>query len=170
MQEPAGHAPWLVGALLDLQADVAELAGAAMHPRIRDYFEAVGCAGVQDDAVAHCAAFVGAHLRWTGQAIPSLPLRARSYLRIGRSLGALVEPWPIGAVAVFRRAPSDPGPEELDALGHVGFLLGWTEGQVVLIGANQRWHGLDRVSIAPFHRNLLLDVRWPQPPREAQTR
>ena len=56
-----------------------------------------------------------------------------------------------GAVAVLSRG-SDP------SAGHVGFLLGETDGHVLLLGGNQG----DAVSVAAFPKTRLLGFRWPQ--------
>jgi lysozyme family protein len=73
---------------------------------------------------------------------------ARSYLAWGETLS---EPR-TGAVAVLSRG-SDP------SLGHVGFLVGLTPSEAVLLGGNQG----DAVSVATFPRSRLLGLRWPTP-------
>ncbi|WP_296205062.1 glycosyl hydrolase 108 family protein, partial [uncultured Hyphomicrobium sp.] len=73
-------------------------------------------------------------------------LMARSYLAWGE---ALAEPR-MGAVAVFSRG-SDP------ALGHVGFWLGESDGDVVLLGGNQG----NQVSVVRYSKERLIGLRWP---------
>ncbi len=70
---------------------------------------------------------------------------ARSYLSWGE---ALSEPRP-GAIAVLSRG-FDP------RLGHVGFLVGATSNDVILLGGNQG----DAVRVQPFPRSRLLGLRW----------
>ncbi|MCK9912991.1 hypothetical protein MXD81_27815, partial [Microbacteriaceae bacterium K1510] len=62
---------------------------------------------------------------------------ARSYLQWGEALGEAR----FGAIAVLSRG-SDP------AAGHVGFLVGETQGHVVLLGGNQG----DAVGVAAYPR------------------
>ena len=76
-------------------------------------------------------------------------LMARSYLDWGQ---ALEDPH-TGAVAVLSRG-SDP------SLGHVGFLVGLTASDVVLLGGNQG----DAVSVRAFPRARLVGLRWPSGP------
>src|SRR5581483_849958 len=95
--------------------------------------------------VAWCAAFVGACLERAGVA-GTRSLMARSYLAWGEPL-----PEPrTGAVAVLSRG-SDA------SLGHVGFLVGLTPSQAILLGGNQG----DAVSVAAFPRSRLVGLRWP---------
>jgi len=95
--------------------------------------------------VAWCAAFVGACLERAG-IVGTRSLMARSYLAWGQ---ATTEPR-TGAIAVLSRG-SDP------SLGHVGFLVGLTASDVILLGGNQG----DAVSVQAFPRSRLLDLRWP---------
>ncbi len=139
MEQPA----WLERAWREL--GVGERAGAADNPAIGGFFRDAGHAEVHDDEVAWCAAFVGACLERAGVA-STRSLAARSYLDWGRKL----EEGRLGAVAVLSRGP-DP------ALGHVGFVIGETERQLLLLGGNQA----DRVSVAAFEKSRLLGYRWP---------
>lgn len=134
---------WLAHAWADLGQ--REGAGERDNPRIMQYYRDVGFADVHHDEVAWCAAFVGACLERAG--IPSTRLLlARSYLQHGAALSG-GRP---GAIAVLSRG-NDP------ALGHVGFWLGETTTQVILLGGNQA----DAVSVAAFDKSRLLALRWP---------
>ena len=77
---------------------------------------------------------------------------ARSYLAWGE---ALDEPR-TGAIAVLSRG-ADP------SLGHVGFLVGLTASDIVLLAGNQG----DAVSVQAFPRSRLVGVRWPARARRA---
>ena len=123
----------------------SERPGARANPRIVALFRDAGHPKVVRDEVAWCAAFCGACLERAGiRATRSL--MARSYLTWGVPLSAPR----MGAVAIFSRG-ADP------ALGHVGFWLGETDKDVVLLGGNQG----NAVSVARYPKSRLLALRWP---------
>lgn len=123
----------------------AERAGARANPRIVAMFRDAGHPKVTRDEVAWCAAFVGACLERSGAA-STRSLMARSYLQWGEPLSAPRA----GAVAVLSRGRNA-------ALGHVGFWLGETDRDVVLLGGNQG----NAVSVARYPKARLLGFRWP---------
>jgi uncharacterized protein (TIGR02594 family) len=134
---------WLELAWSDL--GVAEATGPASNPDVVRYYAEVGHAAVTDDAVAWCAAFLGACLERAGIG-STRSLMARSYLSWGEPLSEERH----GAIAVLSRG-SDP------SLGHVGFLVGTTASRLILLGGNQG----DAVCVDPFPRSRLLGLRWP---------
>lgn len=125
----------------------AERAGSRANSRIVAMFRDAGHPAVKSDEVAWCAAFLGASLE-RGGLRSTRSLMARSYLAWGEPLA---EPR-MGAVAVFSRG-SNP------TAGHVGFWLGETEKDVVLLGGNQG----NAVSVARYPKSRLLGLRWPSP-------
>jgi uncharacterized protein (TIGR02594 family) len=137
------EARWLNEAWRELGE--AERAGARENPRIVAMFRDVGHPEVVRDETAWCAAFCGACLERAGIA-STRSLLARSYLKWGASL---IAPR-IGAIAVLTRG-SDPGK------GHVGFWLGETDDDVILLGGNQK----NAVSVQRFPKSRLLALRWP---------
>ncbi|KAB2911619.1 MAG: TIGR02594 family protein [Hyphomicrobiaceae bacterium] len=134
---------WLDFAWGDL--GVAEAAGTKNNARVVRYYAEVGHSEVADDEVAWCAAFLGACLE-RGGIRSTRSLMARSYLSWGE---AIAEPR-YGAVAVLSRG-FDP------RLGHVGFLVGTTSDDLILLAGNQG----DCVSVQAFPRTRLLGLRWP---------
>lgn len=136
-------APWLAQAWRELGQ--AEHAGTRENPRIVAMFREVGHPDVTRDEVAWCAAFCGACLERAGIA-STRSLLARSYLKWGASL---IDPR-VGAIAVLSRG-TDPGQ------GHVGFWLGETDDDVILLGGNQT----NAVSVQRFPKSRLLALRWP---------
>jgi uncharacterized protein (TIGR02594 family) len=134
---------WLELAWGDL--GIAETPGAADNPRVVRYFAEVHQSGIAHDAVAWCAAFVGACLE-RASIRSTRSLMARSYL----AWGVPAEEARLGAVAVLSRG-FDP------RLGHVGFLVGETSAGLILLGGNQS----GRVCVEAFPRNRLLALRWP---------
>ena len=134
---------WLELAWADL--GVAEGPGEANNPRVVRYYADAGHPEVRADEVAWCAAFVGACLERAGVG-STRSLMARSYLAWGE---ALAEPR-TGAITVLSRG-DDP------SLGHVGFLVGLTASDIVLLAGNQG----DAVSVQAFPRSRVVGVRWP---------
>ena len=134
---------WLDAAWGDF--GVAEIAGARDNTRVVRYYADVGHPQVDNDEVAWCAAFLGACLERSGFR-STRSLMARSYLGWGEPAA---DPR-YGAIAVFSRG-SDP------RLGHVGFLVGETAADIILLGGNQG----DTVSVQAFPRARLLGLRWP---------
>jgi uncharacterized protein (TIGR02594 family) len=122
-----------------------EVAGRGTNTRIAGFFRDAGHPQIKDDETAWCAAFLGAVLERAGIR-STRSLRARSYLAWGETL----ETARLGAVAVLSRG-SNP------ALGHVGFVVGETHDEIVLLGGNQS----NAVTVAAFDRSRLLALRWP---------
>lgn len=136
---------WLEYAWADLR--LAETPGSGNSAKVVRYFAEVGHDAVTDDETAWCAAFLGACLERAG-IHSTRSLMARSYL----GWGAAVAEAPYGAIAVLSRG-FDP------RLGHVGFLVGSTSAQIMLLGGNQG----NSVSVEGFPRSRLLALRWPAP-------
>lgn len=153
MYEPFTQPPWLAPAWAELGQH--EIAGNSANPRIRDLFTDAGHPEIASDEVAWCAAFVSACLERADQR-STRSLLARSYLDWGDALAAPAPgqlPFRAGAVVVLSR---DPDP----AAGHVGFLVGETADNFMLLGGNQS----NGVTVAPFAKSRVLAVRWPHLP------
>lgn len=107
---------------------MTEYPGAKHNEAVVDMFRQVGHGWVEDDETPWCAAFVGSVLAQIG--IPHTgKLNARSYLDWGQPVPLRqVQP---GDVCVLSRGnPSGP-------YGHVGFVVRFDGGSVVLRGGNQ---------------------------------
>lgn len=108
----------------------------------------------ESDEVPWCSGFVG-FCCWILNVPGSKSLRARSWLLVGRPIG-LEEARAGGDVVVFKRGGgSQPGPEVIEAPGHVAFFAGLEAGDVLVLGGNQS----DSVSIARYPRDRVLGVR-----------
>ncbi len=140
---------------------IAELPGAADSPWIRAWLMAVGIDGSDAaDDIPWCAAFVN-HIAWLLD-LPRPahnPAAARRWLTVGRPLD--VEEAAIGfdVVILARGGGHQPGPDVLDAAGHVGFFAGradmlGTPG-VFVLGGNQA----DAVSTSRFLMPRVLGIR-----------
>ena len=125
-----------------------ESPGTKNNPVVVQYYADSGNAGIRDDSVAWCAAFVGAMLRRCD--LPSTgTLTARDYLKYGTPLD---EP-KLGCIVVFTRGNSTWE-------GHVAFYVGETANNIKVLGGNQS----NSVSIASYPKSKLLGYRWPVEP------
>lgn len=143
LAKPMPQPPWMPVAWTELGQ--REIAGAGTNPRIAAYFRRAGHPEIRDDETAWCAAFVGFCLEDAGLK-STRSLAARSYLTWGAATDLPVP----GAITVLSRS-SDP------SLGHVGFLAGFTDTRVYLLGGNQS----GSVSVAAFDRSRVLGFRLP---------
>jgi len=109
------------------------------------------------DEIAWCSAFINFCAFILGLT-RSHSLAARSWLSVGSvlSLMDLAGATTGNEVVILKRAGSgQPGPEVLDALGHVGIYAGADERGVYLLAGNQA----NQVSIEPFPVDRVLGVR-----------
>ena len=111
----------------------------------------------KDDDVPWCSAFVN-YICWLLDLPRSKSLRARSWLAIGRPV-ELDEAERGFDVVVLSRGPNPPGPEVIEAPGHVGFYAEYYRlidaPEVHLLGGNQD----DSVSIKHYPTSRVLGVR-----------
>lgn len=107
----------------------------------------------KDDEVPWCSGFVN-YIAWLLRLPRSKNLRARSWLGVG---------WPIhvndaragfDVVILKRGGVIQPGPEVMDAPGHVGFYAGRDE-RLLILGGNQS----DGVNITAYNSDRLLGCR-----------
>jgi uncharacterized protein (TIGR02594 family) len=134
---------WLTLAWEDL--GIAETPGLRHTQRVLAYYADVGHAQISNDETAWCAAFLGSCLERAG-VVSTRSLLARSYIDWGDPAPS---PRP-GTIAVLSRG-DDP------ALGHVGFVVGSTPTDIILLGGNQS----DAVTVEVFPRARLLALRRP---------
>lgn len=115
----------------------------------------------EHDEVPWCSGFVN-YVAWLLRLPRSKSLRARSWLRIGRPV-PLSEARPgFDVVILSRGSGPQPGPDVIEAPGHVGF-FGLVEphgdpslhGRIHVLGGNQS----DSVNLTPYSADRLLGVR-----------
>ncbi len=107
----------------------------------------------EGDEVPWCSAFTN-HICWLARLPRSKDLRARSWLTIGKGINLdKAEP---GDIIVLKRGKGEqPGPEVLDAPGHVGFYAGRFGEFIEILGGNQS----DTVKVSRYPTKRLLGVR-----------
>lgn len=107
----------------------------------------------EGDEVPWCSAFTN-HICWLARLPRSKDLRARSWLTIGKGINLdNAEP---GDIIVLKRGKGEqPGPEVLDAPGHVGFYAGRFGEFIEILGGNQS----DTVKVSRYPVKRLLGVR-----------
>ena len=137
------------------QLNTREAPGAAENPAIIRYFSTIGRNDITSESTAWCGAFAAFCLHDAG--IP-LALRkdellvARAYLKQGTELA--VTDLRYGALVILDRDGGE------DWWAHVGFVVGWTDLHVQVLGGNQR----NAVNVMSFSRSKIIGVRWPVPP------
>jgi len=108
----------------------------------------------ENDEVPWCSAFMN-YVAWLLRLPRSKRLRARSWLLVGQSI-ALEEALPGFDVVILKRGGGNqPGPEVIEAKGHVGWYAGTEGDRVLLLGGNQS----NSVSIARYPKNRILGIR-----------
>lgn len=108
----------------------------------------------QGDDVPWCSAFAN-YVAWLLRLPRSKSLQARSWLSVGEVV-TLDKAEPGFDVVVFKRGGGrQPGPDVIDAPGHVGFYAGIEGNQILVLGGNQS----DAVCIGRYPKADLLGVR-----------
>jgi len=131
---------------------IQEVGGAVDNPMIMSMLK-LDNAWPEDDEVPWCSAFTN-YVAWLLRLPRSKDLRARSWLTIGK--GIMLDDAEVGDVIVIKRGKgSQPGPEVIDAPGHVGFYAGRFGELIEVLGGNQS----DTVKISRYHKSRLLGVR-----------
>jgi uncharacterized protein (TIGR02594 family) len=106
----------------------------------------------QDDATPWCSGFAN-WVAWNLGLERTRSLRARSWLFVGRPVELANAKR--GDVVIFSRGRWTPGPEVLEAPGHVAFFSHYDNGKIYVVGGNQG----DKVSLRGYSDNRLLGIR-----------
>ena len=136
-----------------------EIGGSVDNPQIMAMLK-LDADWPEEDEVPWCSAFAN-YVCWLLRLPRSKSLRARSWLRIGK--GILLNEARAGDIVILQRGKGEqPGPEVIEAPGHVGFYAGYIPGPVggelgliEVLGGNQS----DTVKISRYPRSRLLGVR-----------
>jgi len=135
-----------------------EVRGQLDNPQVMAFLTA-DAGWPEHDEVPWCSGFVN-YIAKLMRLPRSKSLRARSWLEVGRPI--LDTEWgdqSIGyTTVILKRGHGDqPGPEVINAPGHVGWLAGYDadRGLVHILGGNQS----NQVSVAAYSANRILGVR-----------
>ena len=136
---------------------VREVAGSVDNPQIMAMLK-LDNTWPTNDEVPWCSAFVN-YICWLLKLPRSKDLRARSWLLVGRiiDIDNVVEQPEKGfdIVIIKRGIGQQPGPDVINAQGHVGFFVEF-EGQFVkILGGNQA----DSVNVSRFLAEDILGIR-----------
>ena len=152
----AGEAGMISVGLFDLAqrfVGVKELPGEGSNPMVLAMLK-LDAGWPEDDEVAWCSAFVN-YICWLCRAPRSKSLRARSWLQVGHAIEHAAATVGRDVVIIKRGKEPQPGPEVIEAQGHVGFYAGHEGGNVLILGGNQG----NQVSIAAFPWASVLGIR-----------
>lgn len=132
---------------------IKEAPGAADNPAVLAMLQ-LDAKWVRSDDVHWCSAFAN-YVCWLLNLPRSKSLAARSWLKVGTPI-SIHEAKPGFDVVVFSRGTGpQPGPQVLDAPGHVAFFAARSPGMVRVVGGNQS----DAVTIAVYPADRVLGVR-----------
>jgi uncharacterized protein (TIGR02594 family) len=132
---------------------VKEVSGKASNPQILTMLK-LDDPWPDDDAVPWCSAFAN-YIAWLLRLPRSKSLRARSWLNVGEVIALEAAEPGFDVVILKRGGAQEPGPEVIDAPGHVGFFAGLDGTRVLVLGGNQG----DSVSISAYLKKNVLGVR-----------
>ena len=131
---------------------VKEIAGIASNELILKMLK-LDHSWPEGDHVPWCSAFVN-YIAWQLDLPRSKSLRARSWLKIGQPININIAKAEYDIV-IMKRGKNQPGPEIIDAPGHVGFFEGFDDKFVYVLGGNQS----DEVNISAYRRDSILGIR-----------
>lgn len=132
---------------------IKEVAGKVSNPQILTMLQ-LDDSSIQNDEIPWCSAFVN-YICWLLRLPRSKSLAARSWLQVGASIGVQEAEAGFDIVILKRGGGGQPGPEVINAPGHVGFYAGFEGETVVILGGNQS----DSVNVSRFPFDNILGVR-----------
>lgn len=148
----------MVVSLYDIAAryiGIKGIAGSSDHPLIQWWLSLCGFGFDAHDEVPWCSAFING-MAWQIDLPRSKSAAARSWLMVGARVPSNSAPVAqVGAIVVLSRGSNQPGPEVINAPGHVGLFHSYEGETVRLLGGNQS----DGVSIASFPKSAILGIR-----------
>ncbi|MBU1740024.1 MAG: TIGR02594 family protein, partial [Proteobacteria bacterium] len=106
------------------------------------------------DHVPWCSAFIN-YVAWLLRLPRSKSLMARSWLLVGKPVPKEEAEVGFDVVVLKRGGANQPGPEKIDAPGHVGLFAGREGKKVLILGGNQS----DAVNVSLYPETLVLGVR-----------
>jgi len=138
----------------NLFKDVQEVEGPESHPLILAALR-MAAEWPENDEVPWCAAVPFMVCQALGLPRPKAAgLMARAWLGVGQSV-PLEDAAPGFDLVILARGEDAPGPEVLNAPGHVGYFLGVHGSKVLVWGGNQT----DAFNLAYFPSSRILGIR-----------
>lgn len=132
---------------------VKEVAGSVDNPQVMAFLR-LDNTWPENDEVPWCSAFAN-YVAWLLRLPRSKNLRARSWLTVGQGV-SLEEARPGFDIVILKRGSGEqPGPEVIEAPGHVGFYAGRVGSLIEVLGGNQG----DTVNVSRYPVSRLLGVR-----------
>lgn len=132
---------------------IEELGTQADHPLIQWWLSLCGFGHNASDEVPWCSAFLNG-MCWQLRLPRTKSAMARSWLSLGTAVD-LHDAHKGDVVILKRGAEPQPGPDVLNAPGHVGLYSGMVPGTIFLLAGNQG----NQVSVAGFDVGRILGVR-----------
>ncbi len=132
---------------------IREVSGSSANPQILAMLR-LDQEWPEDDVVPWCSAFTN-YIAWLLRLPRSKSLRARSWLLVGRPVDPDEAEVGFDVVVMTRGGAGQPGPDVIDAPGHVGFFAGTEGTKVLVLGGNQN----DSVSVERYAKSRILGMR-----------
>lgn len=133
-------------------AGIKEVSGSVDNPAIMAMLK-LDNSWPENDEVPWCSAFAN-YVCWLLRLPRSKSLRARSWLLVGKSI-SLEDAEPGDIIVLQRGKGEQPGPEVIEAPGHVGFYAGQFGQFIEVLGGNQS----DTVKVSRYPKDRLLSIR-----------
>lgn len=124
------------------------------HPLIQWWLSLCGFGLEAADEIPWCSAFVNG-IAWELRLPRSKSAMARSWLAVGEPVELSRARVGFDVIILRRGAGDQPGPEVLNAPGHVGFYAGVDMGSALLLGGNQS----NGVNVSRYPGDHVLGVR-----------
>ena len=132
---------------------IKEVAGTSSHPQILAMLQ-LDQKWPGGDDVPWCSAFMN-YVGWLLRLPRSKSLRARSWLTVGRPVTIDEAEAGFDVVILKRGKAKQPGPDVIEAPGHVGLFAGREGNSVLVLGGNQS----DAVNVKRFPASRVLGIR-----------
>jgi uncharacterized protein (TIGR02594 family) len=142
--------PWMDIALGDLELDWREISGTQHNRKISEAFDLCGY-GLLPDETAWCGVYAGSRLKTVGYMIPSKCAWARHFTTKQDEYGVALARPEYGCVVNVERGSAG-------GTSHVGFLAGWDDDYVRILGGNQADNVTDSLVVP---RSKVLSFTWP---------
>ena len=132
---------------------VKEVSGSASSPQVLAMLR-LDAEWPEGDDVPWCSGFMN-YVAWLLRLPRSKSLLARSWLGVGSSVTLEEAEAGFDVVILKRGGSAEPGPEVLDAPGHVGLFAGRDGEGILVLGGNQS----DSVNVQIYPASRLLGIR-----------